>query len=195
MWIIGFFQTNETIVGLYSQLFFPMTQIMPHPPTLRIPQTLAALPGIDKFPWPGPLKYLPRRLQLLVAQRVSNRLFQTQLQEGDLDFLQDTALRVVIKDLGFDWAVTKTGDSLRFSPGNGHEATTFSGNSKEFVLLASRREDPDTLFFQRRLSIEGNTELGLQVKNLIDSVDADELPAVFNRVLDLGADYIEALPQ
>lgn len=172
-----------------------MIESMPHPSMPWIPRTLATLPGIGRLPWPGPLKFLPRRLQWLVAQRVSNRLFKTQLQDGELDFLQDTALRVVIKDLGFDWSVTKTGDSLRFSPGNGQEATTFSGNSKEFVLLASRREDPDTLFFQRRLSIEGNTELGLQVKNLIDSVDADELPAVFNRVLDLGADYIEALPQ
>ncbi|PJC12345.1 MAG: sterol-binding protein, partial [Comamonadaceae bacterium CG_4_9_14_0_8_um_filter_60_18] len=44
------------------------------------------------------------------------------------------------------------------------------------VLLARRQEDPDTLFFNRRLAMEGDTELGLLVKNTIDAI---ELP-VFN---------------
>lgn len=41
---------------------------------------------------------------------------------------------------------------------------TISGNWREFLLLASRQEDPDTLFFRRRLQIDGDTELGLAVK-------------------------------
>lgn len=45
------------------------------------------------------------------------------------------------------------------------------------MRLARRQEDPDTLFFNRRLSMEGDTELGLVVKNAIDAL---ELP-----VLDL----------
>jgi predicted lipid carrier protein YhbT len=34
-----------------------------------------------------------------------------------------------------------------------------------------REEDPDTLFFARRLTIEGDTELGLVAKNLLDGID------------------------
>ena len=45
------------------------------------------------------------------------------------------------------------------------------------MLLAQRQQDPDTLFFNRRLVMEGDTELGLVVKN---TPDALELP-----VLDL----------
>lgn len=56
------------------------------------------------------------------------------------------------------------------------EDVSFSGNLNDLVLIAGRKEDPDTLFFQRRLSIEGDTELGLEVKNLMDSVDLDALP-------------------
>ena len=41
------------------------------------------------------------------------------------------------------------------------------------MMLALRKEDPDTLFFSRRLCMEGNTELGLLVKN---TLDAQELP-------------------
>ena len=37
--------------------------------------------------------------------------------------------------------------------------------------MMMREEDPDTLFFNRKLQIEGDTELGLITKNLLDSVD------------------------
>ena len=40
-----------------------------------------------------------------------------------------------------------------------------------FLRLAQRQEDPDTLFFSRRLSIEGDTELGLVVKNALDALE------------------------
>jgi predicted lipid carrier protein YhbT len=50
-----------------------------------------------------------------------------------------------------------------------------SASAYDFVLLARRQEDPDTLFFSRRLSMEGDTELGLLVKNTIDSI---ELPVL-----------------
>lgn len=39
-------------------------------------------------------------------------------------------------------------------------------------MLARREEDPDTLFFSRRLTLEGDTELGLLVENTLDALDA-----------------------
>lgn len=53
-----------------------------------------------------------------------------------------------------------------------------SASAHDFLLLARRQEDPDTLFFSRRLSMEGDTELGLLVKNTLDAI---ELP-----VFELG---------
>lgn len=43
------------------------------------------------------------------------------------------------------------------------------------MALALREEDPDTLFFSRRLRMEGDTDLGLLVKNTLDAVDWDAL--------------------
>ena len=40
------------------------------------------------------------------------------------------------------------------------------------IALACR-EDPDTLFFSRRLVSEGDIELGLIVKNLLDAIDPE----------------------
>jgi predicted lipid carrier protein YhbT len=52
---------------------------------------------------------------------------------------------------------------------------TISASGQDFLLLARRQEDPDTLFFNRRLAMEGDTELGLLVKNTLDAI---ELPVL-----------------
>lgn len=58
---------------------------------------------------------------------------------------------------------------------------TITAGLREFLLLALRKEDPDTLFFDRRLCIEGDTDLGLIVKNSLDRAN----PPVPAALLDL----------
>ena len=50
---------------------------------------------------------------------------------------------------------------------------TLRGKLAAFRVLALRREDPDALFFDRRLAIEGETETGLLVKNFLDAFEFD----------------------
>lgn len=50
---------------------------------------------------------------------------------------------------------------------------TISAKLRDYLALALREEDPDTLFFSRRLTMEGETDLGLLVKNTLDAVDWD----------------------
>jgi predicted lipid carrier protein YhbT len=57
---------------------------------------------------------------------------------------------------------------------------TISASAYDFLMLALRKEDPDTLFFSRRLCMEGDTELGLLVKNTLDAL---ELPPLDIRLL------------
>jgi predicted lipid carrier protein YhbT len=54
---------------------------------------------------------------------------------------------------------------------NGEADLTIAASAHDFLLLAQRKEDPDTLFFSRRLTMEGDTELGLLVKNTLDAID------------------------
>lgn len=159
-----------------------------------LPRTLARLPGIRHLPWPGPLGLVPAPVERAAAEAAVNRALAPQLADGDVDFLEGRSLRIRIPDLGCDWLVTKRGPRLAFRAGRGGAEATFAGDARSLLLLAARREDPDTLFFQRRLVIEGDTELGLQVKNLIDSVDFDELPPSLTRALAFGATFAEALP-
>lgn len=67
-------------------------------------------------------------------------------------------------------------------PARGAPHVTLRGSLREFAALALRREDPDTLFFQRRLAVEGETETGLHLKNLLDGWEYD-LPAHIRAVL------------
>jgi predicted lipid carrier protein YhbT len=53
---------------------------------------------------------------------------------------------------------------------------SFRANLSAFLQLLARQEDPDTLFFNRDLSISGDTELGLLVKNMLDAVEWPQLP-------------------
>jgi predicted lipid carrier protein YhbT len=52
---------------------------------------------------------------------------------------------------------------------------TISAKSRDFIALLTREEDPDTLFFGRRLLTEGDTDLGLLVKNTLDGIDLPRL--------------------
>lgn len=68
-----------------------------------------------------------------------------------------------------------------FRPLFGAPATpdlAFRANLSAFLQLLTRQEDPDTLFFNRELSIEGDTELGLIVKNMLDAVEWPKLPGL-----------------
>ena len=89
----------------------------------------------------------------------------------DQQALQGKHLRIRVADarVGFDF----TWDNGRFRACHrGSEPDlTISASAHDFLLLARREEDPDTLFFSRRLSMEGDTELGLLVKNTLDAIE------------------------
>jgi predicted lipid carrier protein YhbT len=52
---------------------------------------------------------------------------------------------------------------------------TITAKAYDFLQLALRKEDPDTLFFSRRLLTEGDTELGLLAKNTLDAMELPPL--------------------
>jgi len=53
----------------------------------------------------------------------------------------------------------------------------------DFMRLAAREEDADTLFFNRRLVVEGDTEVALLVKNTLDGIEAPRTRALLRRGL------------
>jgi predicted lipid carrier protein YhbT len=143
-------------------------------PFLRFP----ALPRIPEFHLPGFIRAVTRRLpqwphalSLALALNVARRL--EILPEDALTLIEGKTIRVVIEDGGSQACLTARNG--RFQPvwasAETGEDVCFRGELHAFLKLLTRQEDPDTLFFNRQLSIEGDTELGLAIKNLLDGID------------------------
>lgn len=132
----------------------------------------------------SPLHHVPLRLQRPVVEFALREFFRDAMEDGRLEVLEGRWIRLEVSDLSLAWLIGVIGNrpvvSLRQHP---HEVL-IRGTLEEFLLLASVREDPDTQFFRRRIVMEGDTDLGLEVKNLIYSLDPERLPRLINFVVD-----------
>jgi predicted lipid carrier protein YhbT len=131
---------------------------------------------------PAPLAKLLARLPASPASLAFTRAFNLtvwkSLQALEWDALQGRRFCVHIRDLGIKlWF--SVGHSGLQAQAAGQADVTFSAGCMDFIRLAMRLEDPDTLFFNRRLLIEGDTDLGLRTKNMLDGVEFDTLLAGF----------------
>ena len=136
----------------------------PPPTPFTLPRPVGAV--LSRLPaYPGSV--------LLVT--AINLALARQLPDDVTALLKDKRLSIRVRDarVGFDF----TWNGQRFAPSAPHAQPdlTISANAQDFLLLAQRRQDPDTLFFNRRLVMEGDTELGLVVKNALDAL---ELPVL-----------------
>ncbi|MFU9135336.1 ubiquinone anaerobic biosynthesis accessory factor UbiT [Erwinia tasmaniensis] len=138
-----------------------------------------------------PLQLAPSALKKQCLQQLLSWQFQHALAEGDLDFLEGRGLGIEIRDLGLSWVTTLEQGKLQVV--EREEADVwFRGEANDLLLVTARRQDPDTLFFQRRLVIEGDTDLGLEVKNLMDAMEPEHMPAPLRFGLMQLARLIEA---
>lgn len=141
------------------------------------------------------ISQLPFSLQRLALQHSLNKVFSQAMQAGLLDILEQRWMRLQITDLNLVWCLSKEASNNRLLvQAQAPAEVTISGNWREFLLLASRQEDPDTLFFRRRLQIDGDTELGLAIKNMIDSLDPDDLPRGLWHLLESLGKQVTATP-
>lgn len=85
--------------------------------------------------------------------------------------LEGKVVRIAVSDAGLRFDVSWRGNGFHAVRAAATPDLAIGATARDFLLLAQRREDPDTLFFGRRLTMEGDTELGLLVKNTIDAID------------------------
>lgn len=104
----------------------------------------------------------------------------TRQLEVDFGFLEGRTVRIVVEDLGARATLRYANDRFRPAPADAPADVSFRAAAADYLKLLRRAEDPDTLFFQRKLRIEGDTELGLRLKNLLDSI---EPPAWFIKLV------------
>jgi predicted lipid carrier protein YhbT len=131
----------------------------PHPP-LQLPPAVATVLG--KLPaFPGSW----------LATHVLNRALAPQLPADVAQALDRKRLRLRILDAGLTFDFSLERGAFVALAGGGATDLTIGASLHDLWRLARREEDPDTLFFARRLLLEGDTELGLLFKNTLDALD------------------------
>lgn len=123
---------------------------------------------------PSPLASLPLLAMLELARRREWLLAP--------ETLYGKSFLITIEDLGLQLRFFC--DQGKFKPQMASAHATpadvrLSALAVDFFQLASGMEDADTLFFRRKLKIEGDTELGVAVKYWLD---ASERPAWLNNL-------------
>jgi predicted lipid carrier protein YhbT len=151
--------------------------------------TLPALPVIPEFHLPGFLKTIalrlpqwPHAVSLCLALNVGVRLGV--LPREALALCEGRNIRVAVEDGGTEARFTcRNGLFQPLLQESSADDLCFRGELHAYLKLLTRQEDPDTLFFNRQLSIEGDTELGLAIKNLLDGIDWP--PSLLGKLADL----------
>jgi predicted lipid carrier protein YhbT len=138
-----------------------------------------------------PVKLTPFALKRKVLEQVLGWQFRQALEEGELDFLEGRWLSIEVRDIGLQWFTSLQANQLVVRE-RADADVSFIADANDLLLVAARKQDPDTLFFQRRLVIEGDTELGLYVKNLMDAIELDAMPKPLRVLLLQLADFVEA---
>ena len=152
--------------------------IVTRPP--RLPSLLAA-----------PFSLFPDALHSRLLVLALNSALQEPLRDGEPDFLTGRWLTVRVRDAGIRFDLSFDGDKLVAGDRDADSELSVEGSVYDFLLLVGRQVDPDTLVFQRRLVMQGDTELGLAVKNFLDGLDMESialyrtLEPLLNRALPL----------
>ncbi len=130
--------------------------------------------------FPKPLASLVAALPSWPASRAftaaGNLVAWPSLRELDWAHVSGRRFCVHVNDLGLKLYFTVHGNGFRALK-EGPSDVVFTATAQDFARLALRLEDPDTLFFNRRLLIEGDTNLGLTVKNMLDAVELETATA------------------
>lgn len=122
------------------------------------------------------LRTLPDNLHSELLSRLFNHLLKGQYMAEQLAELDGKRLAIAITDSQTELRFRIEGKRVVRQPklqGAQPWDVRISGKLADFWLLASGKEDPDTLFFNRTLTIEGETEAGLYLKNLLDALEFD----------------------
>ncbi|MGQ4277497.1 ubiquinone anaerobic biosynthesis accessory factor UbiT [Pseudidiomarina sp. E22-M8] len=135
----------------------------------------------------------PKSLTCGVIEHLFGQVFKTNLLAGSFDFLAERWVRIEVTDLGLKFCISVQSSSgrMRFKvKSECDQADVFMRVDWSALLqLSTQQVDPDTLFFRRKLLLTGDTELGLQVKNLLDTIELEQRlsPYLYQQLVKFAA--------
>lgn len=112
-------------------------------------------------------QYPPSAIISLGLNVFLRRLFA----DDEIARLEGKTICVHVRDAGMRLTLRIDRSGYTACGGTTTPDTMISADARDYVQLALRNADPDALFFERRLTISGDTDLGLLVKNALDRIE------------------------
>ncbi len=128
------------------------------------------------------MAWVPVAIKVRAIASAMNTMFAVPLAAGELGFVAERVINIVVSDAELRFSIRLDENQLRAGKEAPDADLTIEGTVYTFLLLATRKEDADTLFFRRQLKTSGDTELGLYVKNFLDGLEPETLP--YHRAID-----------
>lgn len=123
---------------------------------------------------PAALRRLIERLPIeppsALLALVLNRVLLPKLDAGAREALAGQTVEVCVTDFGVRCRLALDGRGFSPAPRAGTVRLRVAAPAHAFWRMAAGDEDADTLFFERLLVMEGDTEYGLLLKNTLDAV-------------------------
>ena len=145
--------------------------------------------------WPNIGRQLVRTTPAIIQQqlikKLLNKLLHKPLHQHELDFFTGKTLNLQITDIGLQLGISLADNKLQVGDTHNTADVRLAASSEDLLLIATQAVDVDRLFFQRRLQMSGDTELGLAIKNLLACQDLSELlPPLWLGRLKKITDYL-----
>lgn len=124
---------------------------------------------------------LHRRLRALVqrlpiappsqcAALVLDRVLWPRLPADARTALQGRCAELCVTDFGLRVRLRLSAQGFERAGDQGEAVLRIAATGASFVRLLRGEDDPDRMFFERTLVMEGDTELGLVLKNTLDAI-------------------------
>ena len=113
---------------------------------------------------------LPVQPPSFVLARVLDRVLLPRLPADVRATLGNRTVEVSISDLGMRVRLRLAPGGFRVAPSHSETALRIVAPAKSYLRLLRGEDDADRLFFERALVMEGDTEMGLVLKNTLDAI-------------------------
>jgi len=122
--------------------------------------------ALDELAQLGAVRWVPP----LELPLVLNRALLPRLDAGARQALAGQTVEVCVTDFGVRLRLALDARGFTPAPSGGPPRLRVAAPANAFWRLAAGQEDADTLFFERVLVMEGDTEYGLLLKNTLDAI-------------------------
>ena len=116
------------------------------------------------------VRRLPMQPPALALAAALNHWLTPRLPADTREALSHRCVEIVVTDLGLALRLQLESRGFGLAPAQAPVALRIAAAAPDYWRLLRGRDDADRLFFERALVMEGDTEMGLILKNTLDAI-------------------------